>query len=66
MVEARNTEVLVKLQLSGPNASPVCKRVLASDYATLMVQAAKLAQKAQGEPEGLRYHDGHDWVMIED
>jgi len=39
---------------------------MAADYATLMVQAARLAQKAQSEPEGLRYHDGHDWVMIED
>ena len=39
---------------------------MVSDYATLMVAAAKLAAKYDMEPEGLRYDDGHDWVMIED
>jgi len=58
--------ILVKLQLSAPGASPVCKRVMASDYATLMVMAAKLAARCNTEPEGLRYDDGHDWIMIED
>mmetsp|Transcript_86273 Transcript_86273/g.118954 ORF Transcript_86273/g.118954 Transcript_86273/m.118954 type:complete len:258 (+) Transcript_86273:59-832(+) len=66
MVESAQRSLQVKLQVSAPNASPVCKRVMASDYATLMVQAAKLAQKCQSAPECLRYHDGHDWVMIED
>ena len=66
MVEAKQERnLLVKLQLSG-TGSPVCKRVMASDYATLMVMAAKLAARCNMEPEGLRYDDGHDWVMIED
>jgi len=39
---------------------------MASDYATLMVQAAKLAAKSNMLPLGLQYHDGHDWIMIED
>jgi len=39
---------------------------MASDYATLMVMAAKLAARFNMEAEGLRYDDGHDWVMIED
>ena len=40
--------------------------MVAGDYATLMVMAAKLATKCNSEPEGLRYKDGSDWVMVED
>jgi len=66
MVEAKpQRNLLVKLQISS-SGSPVCKRVMASDYATLMVMAAKMAARVNMEPEGLRYDDGHDWVMIED
>ena len=64
MSQERN--IMVKLQLCEPGSDPVCKRVMASDYATLMLMAAKLAARCDSEPEGLRYDDGHDWVMIED
>lgn len=62
--EERN--IIVKLQVCEADGSPVCKRVVAGDYATLMVMAAKLATKCNSEPEGLRYKDGSDWVMVED
>ena len=70
MVEAKpSRNLLIKLQLTeqvGMGKKPVCKRVKESDYASLMTVATKLAAKRNMEPEGLRYDDGHDWVMIED
>ena len=68
MVEAKpQRNLLVKIGFTDPASGDIiCKRVLASDYATLMVMAAKLAARCNMEPEGLRYDDGHDWVMIED
>jgi len=61
--------IIVKLQLSNPltpEAKPICKRVVAGNFNTLMLQAAKIAERANKELECLRYNDGHDWVMVED
>ena len=70
MVEAPNARLDVKLSLdlSAQNKSPVVKRVLASDYTTLMNQAKALGTK-HGLSEAdcqLRYHDGDNWVIVED
>merc|ERR1719242_2421107 len=65
-----NSQLDVKLclDLSAKQMSPVVKRVRATDYATLMAQAAKLAAKYNLSEEGcqLRYHDGDNWVIVED
>ena len=54
MVQASNAHLDVKLSLdlSAQNKSPVVKRVLASDYATLLNQA-----KALGAKHGVREED---------
>lgn len=70
MVEAnnKNLDVKLSLDLSAQGKSPVVKRVLASDYATLMAQANKLAaSKGVSETDcALRYYDGDNWVIVED
>jgi hypothetical protein len=70
MVQATQTNLDVKLSLdlSAQNKSPVVKRVLASDYATLLNQAKALGTKHGVSEEDcqLRYHDGDNWVIVED
>jgi len=46
----------------------VVKRVLASDYTTLTNQAKALGAKHGVREEEclLRYHDGDNWVIVED
>lgn len=70
MVEATkaNLDVKLSLDLTAQNKSPVVKRVLASDYATLMKQAKNLGIR-HGISEAdchLRYHDGENWIIVED
>ena len=70
MVQAnpnKNIDVKLSLDLTAQNKSPVVKRVLASDFDTLMKQAKTLAAK-HGINEGvhLRYHDGDSWIIVED
>lgn len=54
MVQAskNNLDVKLSLDLSAQNKSPVVKRVLASDYTTLLNQA-----KALGAKHGVREED---------
>lgn len=71
MVQApnKNWDLLVKLSLSlhHEGKSPVAKRVMTSDYATLLDQAKKLGSKhSVTDAEWLRYNDGQDWITIED
>ena len=70
MVQATQTTLDVKLSLdlSAQNKSPVVKRVLASDYATLLNQAKTLGAKHRVKEEDcqLRYFDGDNWVIVED
>ena len=70
MVQAKQTTLDVKLSLdlSAQNKSPVVKRVLASDYATLLTQAKTLGAKhgVREEDCQLRYHDGDNWIIVED
>ena len=70
MVQGSNAHLDVKLSLdlSAQNKSPVVKRVLASDYMTLMNQAKALGAKHGVSEEDcqLRYHDGDNWVIVED
>ena len=70
MVEASKMKLDVKLSLdlTAKNKSPVVKRVLASDYTTLMNQAKSLGSR-HGISENdcqLRYHDGDNWIIVED
>ena len=58
----------LSLDLTAQNKSPVVKRVLASDYTTLVNQAKALGAKhgiSEDECQ-LRYHDGDNWVIVED
>ena len=72
MVEATNpnkgVDVKLSLDLSAQRKSPVVKRVVATNFETLMVQATKLAAKHDiSESEvSLRYYDGDSWVIVED
>lgn len=69
MVEAKANNLLVKisLNLDKQGKSPVCKRVVAADYASLVEQAKKLASRyGISEAEWLTYNDGHDSIMVED
>ena len=70
MVQANENKLDIKLSLdlSAQNKSPVVKRVLASDYATLLSQAKALGAKHGVREEEclLRYHDGDNWVIVED
>lgn len=63
-----NLDVKLSLDLSAQNKSPVVKRVLASDYATLLSQAKALGAKhgVREEDCQLRYYDGDNWVIVED
>ena len=75
MVEATmnsnpNSKLDVKLclDMSAQRMSPIVKRVMATDFDTLTAQAKKLASK-HGVNENecqLRYHDGDNWVIVED
>ena len=69
MVQANNTlDVKISLDMAAYNRSPVIKRVLASNYTTLMNQATALAQKhgIAASPLILKYYDGDSWVIVED
>lgn len=58
----------LSLDLTAQNKSPVVKRVLASDYTTLVNQAKTLGAR-HGISEAdcqLRYHDGDNWIIVED
>ena len=70
MVEANNQNLDVKLSLdlAGQGKSPIVKRVMASNFETLLTTAKNLATKNQVNPEeiNLRYHDGDNWVVVED
>jgi len=69
MVDAKADNLLVKLSLNllQQGKSPVCKRVFAASFASLVDQAKKLAARhGVTEAEWLTYHDGHDWIMVED
>ena len=52
MVEATNTshDVKISLDLTSQGKSPIFKRVLASDYQTLIAAANKLAAKHEISP----------------
>jgi hypothetical protein len=65
----KNWDIFVKLSLSlhHKGMSPIAKRVSTSNYETLLEQAKKLGAKYDiTEAEWLRYHDGQDWITIED
>ena len=70
MVEANNQNLDVKLSLdvAAQGKSPVVKRVMASNFDTLLTTAKNLATKNGVNPEeiNLRYHDGDNWVVVED
>jgi plastocyanin domain-containing protein len=71
MVEAKNPnyknlDVKLSLDLSAQGKSPIVKRVLATDYDTLMAQAKTLAGKHGISEVHLRYHDDDNWVIVED
>ena len=70
MVEATNQsqDVKLSLDLTAQGKSPIFKRVQASDYQTLITAANKLAAKHEISPEEikLKYHDGDNWVVVED
>jgi len=71
MVEAtkpniKNLDVKLSLDVSSQGKSPVVKRVLATDYDTLMAQAKTLAGKHGISGCNLRYYDGDNWVIVED
>ena len=70
MVEANNQNLDVKLSLdvAAQGKSPVVKRVMASNFDTLLTTAKNLATKngVNAEAINLRYHDGDNWVVVED
>lgn len=69
MVQANNNlDVKISLDMTAYNRSPVVKRVLASNYATLMTQTTTLAKKHGVESSALvlKYYDGDSWVIVED
>ena len=70
MVEANNQNLDVKLSLdvAAQGKSPVVKRVMPSNFDTLLTTAKNLATKNGVNPEeiNLRYHDGDNWVVVED
>jgi len=69
MVQANNNlDVKISLDMTAYNRSPVVKRVLASNYATLMTQTTTLAKKHSVESSALvlKYYDGDSWVIVED
>ena len=70
MVEATNTsyDVKISLDLSHQGKSPIFKKILAADFQTLITAANKLATKHEISPEEikLKYHDGDNWVVVED
>ena len=72
MVEAtnpqKNLDVKLSLDLSAKGMSPIVKRVIATNYETLMGQATKLASRhnISESDVSLRYHDGDSWVIVED
>ena len=70
MVEANNQNLDVKLSLdvAAQGKSPVVKRVMASNFEQLLTTAKNLATKNGVNPEqiNLRYHDGDNWVVVED
>jgi len=76
MVEANNSngdfkkglDIKLSLDLSKQGKSPVVKRVLPSDFDTLLNQAKKLAGRHGLSEEGcqLKYYDGESFVIVED
>ena len=70
MVEATNNsyDVKISLDLSHQGKSPIYKKILASDYQSLITAANKLATKHEISPAEikLKYHDGDNWVVVED
>ena len=70
MVEANNQNLDVKLSLdvAAQGKSPVVKRVMASNFEQLLTTAKNLATKngVNSESINLRYHDGDNWVVVED
>ena len=73
MVEAssdfkKGLDIKLSLDLTAQGKSPVIKRVLASDYDTLMSQSKKLAVRhglSEAECQ-LKYFDGDSMVVVED
>lgn len=69
MVQAnQQVDVKLSIDMAAQRKSPIVKRVLASDFATLTAQAKTLAAK-HGIDAGntpLRYFDGENWVIVED
>ena len=74
MVEATSSnskqglDIKLSLDLSNQGKSPVTKRVLPSDYNTLLNQCKTLASKNGLSEEGvqMKYYDGDSWVIVED
>jgi len=69
MVEQlKKWNLLVKLShTQHKDKSPIVKRVMAADYATLLATAKKLDSQHYAQDEKwLRYHDGEDWIQVED
>ena len=73
MVEAssdfkKGLDIKLSLDLTAQGKSPVIKRVLASDYDTLMSQSKKLAVRhglSEAECQ-IKYFDGDSMVVVED
>lgn len=61
-------DVKLSLDLASQGKSPIVKRVIATNYENLINHAKKLAAKHEVNPEeiNLRYHDGDNWVVVED
>jgi hypothetical protein len=61
-------DVKLTLDLVAQGKSPIVKRVIATNYENLLNHAKKLAAKHEVNPEeiNLRYHDGDNWVVVED
>lgn len=71
MVQANNSQqidVKLSLDLAAQRKSPIVKRVLAQDFASLTAMGQKMAEKHGVDVTNcpLRYFDGESWVIVED